>query len=62
MKGQGLEILMVESNLHSLNINVLAIFKELDELATLMMVELFATSPSYIDISYVLHNYKPLLV
>jgi hypothetical protein len=53
---------MAESNLHALNINFLAIFNELDELATPQVAEAFATSPWYADIIYVYIIYKLLLV
>jgi len=55
VKGQGLAKLMAESNLHALDINLIAAMSEEDEESLLVQVfEFFLLSPWYSDIVYVL--------
>ena len=57
IKGQGLAKLMVESNLHTLDINMIAAMSDEDEeKAPLQVSEMFVDSPWYLDIIYVLQN------
>jgi hypothetical protein len=56
IKGQGLAKLMVESNFHALDINVLDAADEKEEKATQNVKEVFLNSPWYADIIFVLHN------
>ena len=57
IKGQGLEKLMAEPNMHALDINLIAAMSEEDEenLPT-HISEIFLLSPWYLDIVYVLQN------
>eukprot|EP00253_Pinus_taeda_P023995 PITA_23995 len=60
VKGQGLVKLMVESNLHALDINLIAaMFDENEEGSSIQVSEMFALSPWYSDIIYVLKNLSP---
>ena len=60
VKGQGLEKLMVESILHALDINLIAaISDENEEISSIQVSEMFALSPWYSDIIYVLKNLSP---
>jgi len=57
VKGQGLAKLMAESNLHALDINLIAAMSDENEEGMLVQVsEMFALSPWYADIIYVLKN------
>jgi hypothetical protein len=56
IKGQRLAKLMVESNLHALDINFLVVADELGEQATPSVREVFLNSPWYEDLIFVLHN------
>ena len=52
--------LMVESNLHALDINLIAAMSEEDEESSLASVsEIFLLSPWYSNIIYVLQNLSP---
>ena len=60
VKGQGLARLMAESNLHALDINMITAMSDENEEGTLIQVsEMFASSPWYSDIIYVLKNLSP---
>eukprot|EP00253_Pinus_taeda_P011856 PITA_11856 len=60
MKGQGLAKLMAESNLHALDINLIAAMSdENNEESPIQVSEMFALSPWYSDIIYVLKNFSP---
>eukprot|EP00253_Pinus_taeda_P021012 PITA_21012 len=60
VKGQGLAKLMAESNLHALDINLIAsLFDENNEEPPIQISEMFALSPWYSDIIYVLKNLSP---
>eukprot|EP00253_Pinus_taeda_P036204 PITA_36204 len=62
VKGQGLAKLMVESNLHALDINLIAAMSnENEEESPIQVSEMFSLSPWYSDIIYVLKNLSPLL-
>eukprot|EP00253_Pinus_taeda_P033705 PITA_33705 len=62
VKGQGLAKLMAESNLHALDINLIATLSdENDEEPPIQISEMFALSPWYSDIIYVLKNFSPPL-
>lgn len=53
---------MEESNLHALDINMIAAMSEEDEDSSLVQVsEIFLHSPWYLDIVYVLQHLSPLL-
>ena len=54
IKGQGLAKLMAESNLQSLDINMISTLDEQQELPDLTIEENFQSSPWYSDILYVL--------
>ena len=57
IKGQGVAKLMAESNLHALDINMIAAMSDEDEENSPVHVsEIFVTSPWYSDIMYVLQN------
>lgn len=59
-KGQGLARLMVESNLHALDINLIASMSEDEEEGSPIQVyEMFLQSPWYSDIVYVLQHLSP---
>ncbi len=61
VKGQGLVKLMAESNLHSLDINlIVALSNENDEEPLIQVSEMFSLSPWHSDIIYVLKNLSPL--
>eukprot|EP00253_Pinus_taeda_P021424 PITA_21424 len=61
VKGQGLAKLMAESNLHALDINLItAMSDENEEGSSIQVSEMFALSPWYSDIIYVLKNLSPL--
>ena len=58
--GQGLAKLMAESNLHALDINLIAAMSdENEEISSIQVSEMFALSPWYSDIIYVLKNLSP---
>eukprot|EP00253_Pinus_taeda_P022273 PITA_22273 len=60
VKGQGLEKLMAESNLHALDINLIAAMSDEDEEGSSIQVsEMFALSLWYSDFIYVLKNLSP---
>ena len=60
VKGQGLAKLMVESNLHALDISLIATMSEENEEGMSVQVsEMFVLSPWYADIIYVLKNLSP---
>eukprot|EP00253_Pinus_taeda_P025418 PITA_25418 len=60
VKGQGLAKLMAESNLHALDINlIVAMSDENGEEPPIQVSEMFALSPWYSDIIYVLKNLSP---
>jgi len=60
IKGQGLAKLMAESNLHALDINIIAIMSEDEDGGSLIQVsEMFLKSPWYSDIVYVLQHLSP---
>eukprot|EP00253_Pinus_taeda_P005978 PITA_05978 len=60
VKGQGLAKLMAESNLHALDINlIVAMIDENEEGSSIQVFEMFALSPWYSDIIYVLKNVSP---
>eukprot|EP00253_Pinus_taeda_P018003 PITA_18003 len=60
VKGQGLAKLMAESNLHALDINLIAaLSNENDEEPPIQVSEMFSLSPWYSDIIYVLKNLSP---
>eukprot|EP00253_Pinus_taeda_P025957 PITA_25957 len=60
VKGQGLAKLMAESNLHALEINLIAaMFDENEEGSLIQVSEMFALSPWYSDIIYVLKMFSP---
>ena len=60
VKGQGLAKLMAESNLHALDINlIVAMSNENEEGVSIQVSEMFALSPWYSDIIYVLKNLSP---
>ncbi len=60
IKGQGLEKLMAESNLHALDINLIVAMSEEDEDSLLIQIsEIFLHSPWYSDIVYVLQHLSP---
>jgi len=56
IKGQGLSKLMVESNFHALDINILVVVDEQEEQATPNVKEVLLNSPWYADLIFVLHN------
>ena len=57
VKGQGLAKLMAESNLHVLDINLIAaMFDENEEGSSIQVSEMFVLSPWYSNIIYVLQN------
>eukprot|EP00253_Pinus_taeda_P003813 PITA_03813 len=61
VKGQGLAKLMAESNLHALNINMIAAMSdENEEGSSIQVSEMFALSSWYSNIIYVLKNLSPL--
>ena len=62
IKGQGLEKIMAESNLHALDINLIATMLDDEDGGTLIQVsEMFLHSPWYSNIVYALqHLYPPL--
>lgn len=54
--------MMTKSNLHALDINLIASMSEEDEDNSLVQVsEIFIHSPWYLDIAYVLQNFSPPL-
>eukprot|EP00253_Pinus_taeda_P024607 PITA_24607 len=56
-KGQGLAKLMAETNLHLLDINLIAALSDEDEENSVLQVsDIFVSSPWYADIVYVLQN------
>ncbi len=60
VKGQGLAKLVAESNLHALDINMIAsISNENEEGSSIQVSEMFSLSPWYSDIIYVLKNLSP---
>ena len=60
IKGQGLAKLMAESNLHALDINLIAAMSEENEESLSVQVsEIFVLSPWYSDIVYVIQNLSP---
>eukprot|EP00253_Pinus_taeda_P015354 PITA_15354 len=60
VKGQGLAKLMVESNLHALDINLIAAMtNENEEGSSIQVSEMFSLSPWYSYIIYVLKNLSP---
>lgn len=60
IKGKGLEKLMAESNLHALDINLIATMSDDEDDGTLIHVsEMFLNSPWYSDIVYVLQHLSP---
>eukprot|EP00253_Pinus_taeda_P002984 PITA_02984 len=60
IKGQGLAKLMAESNLHALDINLIAAMSEEDEYSSLVQVsKIFIHSPWYSDVVYVLQHLSP---
>lgn len=60
VKGQGLAKLMTESNLHALDINLIAAMSDENEGGLSIQVsEIFSLSPWYSDIIYVLQNLSP---
>eukprot|EP00253_Pinus_taeda_P014837 PITA_14837 len=60
VKGQGLAKLMAESNLHTLDINLIAAMSdENEEGSSIQVSEIFALSPWCSDIIYVLKNLSP---
>eukprot|EP00253_Pinus_taeda_P027202 PITA_27202 len=60
VKGQGLVKLMAESNLHTLDINlIIAMSDENEEGSSIQVSEFFTISPWYSDIIYVLKNLSP---
>ena len=60
VKGQGLAKLMAESNLHALDINLIATMSdENEEGSSIQVSEMFTLSPWYSDIIYVLKNLSP---
>eukprot|EP00253_Pinus_taeda_P006927 PITA_06927 len=60
VKGQGLAKIMAESNLHALDINLIAAMSDENEEGFLIQVsEMFALSLWYSDIIYVLKNLSP---
>jgi len=62
IKGQGLAKLMAESNLHALDINLIAAMSEEDGYSSLIQVsEIFLHSPWYSNIVYVLQHLSPPL-
>jgi hypothetical protein len=56
IKGQGLARLMVESNFHALDINILVAVDEQGEKVTPHVKEIFSNSPWYVELIYVLHH------
>ena len=57
IKGQGLAKLMAETNLHVLDINLIAAMSDEDEEnSALQVFDIFVSSPWYADIVYVLQN------
>eukprot|EP00253_Pinus_taeda_P019801 PITA_19801 len=57
IKGKGLEKLMDESNLHALDINLIATMsKEVEDSSLIQVSEIFLHSPWYSDIVYVLQH------
>jgi len=60
VKGQGLAKLMAESNLHTVDINLIAaISNENEEGMSVQVSEMFSLSPCYSNIIYVLKNLSP---
>eukprot|EP00253_Pinus_taeda_P028315 PITA_28315 len=60
IKGQGLEKLMAESNLHALDIKlIVAMSEDKDGDSLIQVSEMFLQSPWYSDIIYVLHHLSP---
>lgn len=60
IKGQGLEKLMAESNLHALDINLIVVMSDDEDGVSLIQVsEMFLKSPWYFDIVYVLLHLSP---
>lgn len=59
IKGQGLDKLMGESNLHALDINLIAALSEEEEDSHLQVYDIFISSPWYSDIVYVLQHLNP---
>eukprot|EP00253_Pinus_taeda_P020923 PITA_20923 len=60
VKGQGLAKLMAESKLHALDLNLIAAMSdENEEGSSIQVFEMFALSPWYSDIIYVLKNLSP---
>ena len=61
VKGQGLAKLMAESNLHALDINMIAAMSdENEEGMSIHVSKMFSLSPWYTDIIYVLKTLSPL--
>eukprot|EP00253_Pinus_taeda_P024831 PITA_24831 len=61
VKRQGLAKLVAESNLHALDINMItALSDENNEETPIQVSEMFALSPWYFDIIYVLKNLSPM--
>ena len=57
IKGQGLAKMMAETNLHVLDINLIAALSDEDEENSALQVsDIFVSSPWYADIVYVLQN------
>jgi len=62
VKGQGLAKLMAKSNLHALDINLITAMSDENEEGTSIQVpKMFALSPWYSNIIYVLKSLSPLL-
>lgn len=60
VKTQGLVKLMAESNLHTLDINLIAAMSdENEEVSSIQVSEMFSLSPWYSDIIHVLKNLSP---
>lgn len=60
IKAQGLEKIMVESNLHALDINIIAAMSDEEDGGSLIQVlEMFLKSPWYSNIVYVLQHLSP---
>jgi len=61
IKGQGLAKIMVESNLHALDISLISVlFEEETEDSLVQVLDMFTSSPWYSDIFYVLQHLNPL--
>jgi len=60
IKGQGLEKIMAESNIHALDINLIVTMSGDEYRGTLIQVsEMFLNSPWYSNIAYVLQHLSP---